>query len=67
VNLNPEKGYIVHYCFCLGQICLMGLGLWCLAPLSKIFQFYRGSQFYWWMKPECPEKTTELLQVTDKK
>ena len=22
--------------------------------------------FYWWMKPEYPEKTTDLSQVTDK-
>jgi hypothetical protein len=27
---------------------------------------YRGSQFYWWRKSGYPEKTTNLLQVTDK-
>jgi hypothetical protein len=28
-------------------------------------QLYRGGQFNWWRKPEYPEKTTDLPQITD--
>jgi len=39
--------------------------------VSTIFQLYRalwypGGQFYWWMKPDDPQETTDMSQVTDK-
>ena len=39
---------------------------WSLTSVSTIFQLNRDGQFYWRRKPEDPEKTTDLSQVTDK-
>ena len=42
---------------CENDLNYMGLGLWCLTPLSKQFQLFRGGQIYWWRKPKYPVKT----------
>ena len=44
----------------------------CLFVCLMVFNFTCNNisviswQFYWWRKPEKPEKTTDLSQVTDK-
>ena len=45
---------------------VLELRLWFFTQLQTLFQLYRGCQFYWWRKPEYPEKTTDLSQVIDK-
>jgi hypothetical protein len=60
---------LVHVCGLCVNICWNEMGPYMfvcfidgvLMPLSTIFQLY-----YWWRKPEDPEKTTVPSQVTDK-
>ena len=58
--------YVKHMRKIRSYLIGFGFGLWCLMPLSTIFQLKRGSQFYWWRKLEYSEKTTDLSKVADK-
>ena len=65
--------YYLHICFNIKQLdCSIlvthrgGLGLWCLMPLSTIFQLYRSGKFYWWRMLEYQEKPIDLLDIVDK-
>ena len=62
INANYYFWYGSYKIFGLFKIkfAICQLWLWCLPPLSWIFQFY------WWRRPEYQEKVKDLSQIPDK-
>jgi len=44
----------------------MGYCGYCNNIQQYLDYIVHGGQFYWWRKSQYPEKSTDLLQVTDK-
>jgi hypothetical protein len=57
--------YDLFFYILIDLICCRHIGFG-LTSLSAIFQLHSGGHYYWWRKPEYPEKTTDLPQVTEK-
>ena len=69
----PKDGNISCICNNYGNIfnCInniihtQGFGLWGLNATFNNISVTCGGKFYWWRKPEYPEKTSDLPQIID--
>ena len=62
INLAPDRiSSPCEFVLAIKQWwCCIWFGLYCLTPLSAIFQLYRGGQFYLCRKTEYPEKIIDV-------
>ena len=64
-SFRVEITLVIFYnCHC--YIYLEGIRLMVFNATSNNCSVILWGQLYWWEKPEYPEKTTDLPQVTDK-
>ena len=60
---TKSKIYIMcNYSRCVIVLCYIFNG-WLIYGVNAISTIF---QVYWWEKPDCPDKSTDLSQVTDK-
>jgi hypothetical protein len=65
IGLNSILGVFYFY-ICIVGVSFLFFILELLCRTKALKDLYRGGQFYLWRKPEYPEKTTNMSQVTNK-
>ena len=69
VHIPPNSEQTISLAFPKVQKRLIGLVYWGLTPQQQPGSYQGGEMMmksvFWWRKPEYPEETTDLRQVTD--
>ena len=59
---GQEAKQEVHFFYLYLPFIGMDKCLMLLSTIQKIFQLYRGCQFYWWGKPEYLSQVTNIIK-----